>query len=77
MFLPSSLPIYAKNGNPKNPIIRNFYQKKCKSKVKMTDLSTVMHKICSIVFAMLRDEKRLALITLPQEYRQRYQAASI
>lgn len=64
------------NGEPKNPVIRAFYQEKCKSKAKMTALGAVMHKLCNIVFAVLRDEKPFALIS-PQEHRQRFQSASI
>lgn len=64
------------NGEPKNPVIRAFYQEKCKFKAKMTALGAVMHKLCNIVFAVLRDEKPFVLIS-PQEHRQRFQAASI
>lgn len=64
------------NGKPKNPIIRTFYQEKCKSKAKMTALGAVMHKLCNIVFAVLRDEKPFVLIS-PQEHRQRFQSASV
>ena len=41
------------NGEPKNPLIRAFYQEKCKSEAKMTAPSAVMHKLCNIVFAVL------------------------
>ena len=64
------------NGEPKNPVIRAFYQEKCKSKAKMTALGAVMHKLCNIVFAVLRDEKPFVLIS-PQEHRQRFQSASV
>lgn len=64
-----------KNGEPKNPVIRSFYQEKCKYKAKMTALGAVMHKLCNIVFAVLRDEKPFELIS-PQKHCQRYQAAS-
>lgn len=64
-----------KNGEPKNPVIRSFYQEKCRYKAKMTALGAVMHKLCNIVFAVLRDEKPFELLS-PQEHHQRYQAAS-
>ena len=64
-----------KNGEPKNPVIRSFYQEKCKYKAKTTALGAVMHKLCNIVFAVLRDEKPFELIS-PQKHCQRYQAAS-
>ncbi len=59
------------NGEPKNPIIRAYYLEKCKSKAKMTALGAVMHKLCNIVFAILRDDKPFELIS-PQEHCQRY-----
>lgn len=62
-----------KNGEPKNPVLRGYYQEKCKSKAKMTALGAVMHKLCNIVFAVLRDEKPFELIE-PQEHRQQFQA---
>jgi hypothetical protein len=37
----------------------------------MTALGAVMHKLCNIVFAILRDEKPFMLIS-PQEHRQKY-----
>lgn len=57
-----------KHGEPKNPVIRKYYQEKCKSKAKMTAIGAVMHKLCNIVFAVLRDEKPFVLIT-PEEHR--------
>ena len=60
-----------KNGEPKNPVIRAYYLEKCKSKAKMTALGAVMHKLCNIVFAVLRDERPFALIS-PQEHCQKY-----
>jgi len=57
-----------KNGEPKNPVLRAFYLEKCKTKAKMTALGAVMHKVCNIVFAVLRDEKPFSFIT-PEEHR--------
>ena len=61
------------NGEPKNPVLRSYYQEKCKYKAKMTALGAVMHKLCNIVFAVLRDETPFMLIS-PQEHRQKYLA---
>ena len=61
------------NGEPKNPVLRSYYQDKCKYKAKMTALGAVMHKLCNIVFAVLRDETPFMLIS-PQEHRQKYLA---
>ena len=63
------------NGEPKNPVLRSYYQEKCKCKSKMTALGAVMHKLCNIVFAILRDETPFMLIS-PQEHRQKYLAIS-
>jgi hypothetical protein len=37
----------------------------------MTALGAVMHKVCNIIFAILRDEKPFSLIT-PEEHRAAY-----
>jgi transposase len=60
-----------KNGEPKNPVLREFYLEKCKTKAKMTALGAVMHKVCNIIFAVLRDEKPFVLVT-PFEHRAAY-----
>ncbi len=60
-----------KNGEPKNHVLRTYYLEKCKSKAKMTALGAIMHKLCNIVFAVLRDERPFVLIS-PQEHRQNY-----
>ena len=57
-----------KNGKPKNPALRTYYLEKCRSKAKMTALGAVMHKICNIVFAVLRDGKPFVMMT-PEEHR--------
>ena len=59
------------NGEPKNPVLRACYEEKCKSKSKMTALGAVMHKVCNIIFAVLRDEKPFVLIT-PEEHKAEY-----
>lgn len=64
-----------KNGEPKNPVLRRYYQEKCKSKAKMTALGAVMHKLCNIVFALLRDGKPFELVE-PQEHCQRFLLAA-
>ena len=63
-------------GEPKNPVLRAYYLEKCRSKAKMTVLGAVMHKLCNIVFAVLRDERPFVLIS-PQEHRQNYLAQAI
>jgi hypothetical protein len=41
------------------------------SKPKMVALGAVMHKVCNIVFAILRDEKEFEIIT-PEEHQKNY-----
>ena len=58
---------------PVNPVIYDYYTRKCASKKKSVAVGAVMHKICNIIFAMLRDNKPFELIT-PEEHRERYAA---
>jgi hypothetical protein len=61
-----------KNGEPHNHVLHAYYQLKCKSKPKMVALGAVMHKVCNIIFAILRDNKEFAIIS-PVEHRVNYQ----
>ena len=58
---------------PVNPVIYDYYIRKCDSRKKMVAVGAVMHKICNIIFAMLRDNKPFEVIT-PEEHRERYAA---
>ena len=40
-----------------NPVIREFYQEKCKSKKKKVALVAVMHKLINYIFSIFRDQK--------------------
>jgi len=62
------------DGTPKNPVLRSYYEEKCKSKSKMTALGAVMHKVCNIIYAVLRDERPFVLIA-PEEHRAAYFSA--
>jgi transposase len=66
----------ARNGQPKNVVLQAYYIDKCRSKPKNVALGAVMHKVCNIVFAMLRDNKPFEMIT-PQEHCQRRDALAI
>lgn len=55
------------NSIPLNPILQDYYKKKCESKAKMVALGAIMHKLCNIIFAILRDEKPFTLIK-PDEH---------
>jgi transposase len=52
-----------RKGDANNPVLRDYYLKKCQSKLKMVALGAVMHKICNIIFAVLRDIKEFSLIS--------------
>lgn len=58
---------------PVNPVIYDYYIQKCTHKKKIVAVGAVMHKICNIIFAMLRDNKPFELIT-PKEHCKRYAA---
>lgn len=46
-----------RNGVAINPILRDYYSKKCVNKKKKVALVAVMHKLLNYIFAVLRDEK--------------------
>ena len=58
---------------PVNPVIYDYYTRKCASKKKIVAVGAVMHKICNIIFAMLRDNKPFKAIT-PEEHCKCYAA---
>lgn len=60
-----------KDGTAKNPVLRDYYLKKCQSNPKMVALGAIMHKVCNIVFAILRDEKEFEIIS-PEEHQKNY-----
>ena len=49
------------NGKAINPYLQAYYRKKAESKPKKVAIGAVMHKICNIIFAVLRDEKTFEL----------------
>ena len=61
----------SRTGDAKNPVIREYYLKKCESKPKLVAMGAVSHKVCNIIFAMLRDDKPFEIIT-PQEHIKQY-----
>lgn len=60
-----------RTGEPKNPVLREYYLKKCEAKPKLVAMGAVSHKICNIIFAILRDNKPFEVIT-PEEHVRRY-----
>lgn len=61
----------SRNGSAQNPVLRDYYLKKCQSKPKMVALGAVMHKVCNIVYAILRDEIEFTIIS-PEEHQMNY-----
>ena len=59
------------NGMPVNPVVYDYYTRKCSGKKKTVAMGAVMHKICNIIFAMLRDNKPFEVIT-PEEHCRRF-----
>ena len=55
------------SGKPVNPVVYDYYTRKCAGKKKTVAMGAVMHKICNIIFAMLRDNKPFEVIT-PEEH---------
>ncbi len=64
------------NGEARNPVLREYYLKKIQSKPKMTALGAIMHKLCNVIFAVLRDHKPFELKT-PEEHSLDYQASRL
>ncbi len=60
------------NGEGIHPYLRQYYEKKSGQKPKMVALGAVMHKVCNIIFAVLRDEKEFELRS-PEEHCRQYQ----
>ncbi len=60
-----------RNGSANNLVLREYYLRKCQSKPKMVALGAIMHKVCNIVFAILRDKKEFEIIT-PEEHQMNY-----
>ena len=64
----------SRTGESKNPVLRDYYLGKCKSKPKLAAMGAVSHKVCNIIFSILRDNKPFEIIT-PQEHIKQYNAA--
>jgi len=63
---------HSKKGVPHNQVLSDFYHQKCKSKPKLVALGAVMHKVCNIIFAVLRDHTPFVLIP-PDDHIRNYQ----
>ncbi|AZT90002.1 IS110 family transposase [Caldicellulosiruptor changbaiensis] len=56
-----------RDSKPCNPVLFEYYQKKCQQKPKKVALGAVMRKIICIIFAVMRDKKPFELRT-PEEH---------
>lgn len=56
-----------RNKEPCNPVLLEFYKKKCQNKPKKVALGAVMRKLVCIIFAVLRDRKPYELRS-PEEH---------
>lgn len=54
-------------GQFNNPVLANYYQKKCQAKPAKVAMCAVMHKLVNIIFAVMRDQKPFEL-RLPEEH---------
>ena len=64
-----------KTGSLNNPVLRQYYDDKCKAKPKLVALGAVAHKVCNIIFAVLRDNKSFTLISKDEhikEYQRKF-----
>lgn len=64
----------SRTGEAKNPVLRDYYLKKCETKPKLVAMGAVSHKVCNIIFAILRDSKPFEIIE-PSEHIKQYNAA--
>ena len=64
----------SRNREAKNPVLREYYLKKCDSKPKLVAMGAVSHKVCNMIFAILRDNKPFKIIA-PQEHIKQYNSA--
>lgn len=64
----------SRTGEAKNSVLRDYYLKKCESKPKLVAMGAVSHKVCNIIFAILRDNKPFKIIK-PEEHIKQYNAA--
>jgi transposase len=64
----------SRTGDAKNPVLRDYYLKKCESKPKLVAMGAVAHKVCNMIFAILRDNKPFEIIK-PEDHIKQYNAA--
>ena len=65
----------SRNGEAKNPVLREYYLKKCDSKPRLVAMGAVSHKVCNMIFAILRDNKPFKIIAPQDALSKQYNAA--
>lgn len=63
----------SRTGEAKNPVLRDYYLKKCESKPKLVAMGAVAYKICNMIFAILRNNKPFEIIK-PEDHIKQYNA---
>lgn len=58
----------------KTPVLHEYYLKKCEAKPKLVAIDAVSHKVCNMIFAILRDNKPFEIIP-PKNHIEQYNAA--
>ena len=58
------------------PSLCEYYKRKIETKPRKVAIGALMHKLCNIIFAVLRDQKPFELRT-PKEQQERYKAAQL
>ena len=54
--------VYSSKGkSPHNPVLAEYYARKCRSKPIKVAMGAAMHKLCNIIFAVLRNQKPFEL----------------
>ena len=54
--------VYSSKGkSPHNPVLADYYARKCRSKPIKVAMEAAMHKLCNIIFAVLRNQKPFEL----------------
>ena len=47
--------------NVSSAVLREYYLKKCDSKPKLVAMGAVSHKVCNMIFAILRDNMSIPM----------------
>ena len=64
-----------RKGEAKNPVLRTYYLRKCESKPKLVAMGAISHKVCNMIFAILRDNKPFEIIK-PEDHKKEYASAT-